>query len=353
MSEVGKMVNPGARNELPIPAHYDPARVGEIWNVPYQVRADDALAWAKQYNIRPAFEDTVKIALIAIDVQNSFCIPGFELFVGGRSGMGAVEDNRRLCEFLYRNLGQITQIIATLDTHQAMQIFHALFLINDQGQHPEPLTLVSHNDILQGRWKFNPAIAASLHIDPEYGQQHLLHYTQELEERQKYSLTIWPYHVMLGSIGHALVPAVEEAIFFHTVTRYSQVSFEVKGSNPLSEHYSALGPEVLNGPYGEEIAQKNSRFIEALQTFDAVIIAGQAKSHCVAWTIDDLLNEILAFDERLVRKVYLLEDCTSPVVVPGVVDYSEQADAAFHRFARAGMHIVRSTDPIHTWLQAP
>ncbi|MHC5830176.1 MAG: isochorismatase, partial [Nostoc sp.] len=44
--------------------------------------------------------------------------------------------------------------------------------------------------------------------------------------------------------------------------------------------------------------------------------------------------------------IYLLEDCTSPVVVPGVVDYTEQADAAFTRFAEAGMHIVKSIEPI-------
>ena len=78
-------------------------------------------------------------------------------------------------------------------------------------------------------------------------------------------------------------------------------------------------------------------------------IAGQAKSHCVAWTIDDLLADILSRDRSLVEKVYLLEDCTSPVVVPGVMDYTEQADAAFRRFADAGMHIVRSTDCIETW----
>jgi nicotinamidase-related amidase len=86
-----------------------------------------------------------------------------------------------------------------------------------------------------------------------------------------------------------------------------------------------------------------------LPNVDAVIIAGQAKSHCVAWTIDDLLTEAKARSPKLVEKVYLLEDCTSPVVIPGVVDFTDQADAAFQRFADAGMHVVRSTDPIDTW----
>jgi nicotinamidase-related amidase len=97
------------------------------------------------------------------------------------------------------------------------------------------------------------------------------------------------------------------------------------------------------------LAQKSEKFLKKLIDFDAVIIAGEAKSHCVAWTIADLLEDVLKKDRSLVDKVYLLEDCTSPVVVPGVVDYTEQADAAFKRFADAGMHVVRSTEPLETW----
>jgi hypothetical protein len=33
----------------------------------------------------------------------------------------------------------------------------------------------------------------------------LQHYVDELEQRGKYSLTIWPFHAMLGGLGHALV----------------------------------------------------------------------------------------------------------------------------------------------------
>jgi len=77
-----------------------------------------------------------------------------------------------------------------------------------------------------------------------------------------------------------------------------------------------------------------------------VIIAGQAKSHCVAWTIEDLLTEIKQVDSTLTKKIYLLEDCTSPVVVPGVVDYTEQANTIFTRFADAGMHIIKSTEEL-------
>jgi nicotinamidase-related amidase len=119
--------------------------------------------------------------------------------------------------------------------------------------------------------------------------------------------------------------------------------------NPLTENYSVLRPEVTTGPGGQEVAPKNEKFLRLLMDVDAVIIAGQAKSHCVAWTIDDLLTEILIKDEKIAPKIYLPEDCSSPVVIPGVIDYTQQANAAFKRFESAGMHLVRSTEPVFNW----
>ena len=337
--------------QLPIPAFFDRQKVGSVWRVPYQDRANQAEAWAKQHGIAPAAKDRKKICLMAIDVQNTFCISDFELFVGGRSGTGAIDDNVRLCEFIYRNLHHISEIAPTMDTHTAMQIFHPIFWVNDAGEHPIPnATSITLEDVQQGKWKVNPAIAYSLAKGNYMAiQHHALHYVQTLSDEGKFPLTVWAYHSMLGGIGHALVSSVEEAMFFHNIARHNQTNFEIKGGNPLTENYSVLRPEVMDGADGRPIAQKNTRFLQRLLEFDAVIIAGQAKSHCVAWTIQDLLSEILAHDRKLAKKVYLLEDCTSPVVVPNVIDFTDQADAAFQRFANAGMHLVKSTDAMETW----
>ena len=338
-----------AKHQLPIPPHFNSQKVGEVWKVAYQERAQEAKKWAKEHRLKPASRDELKISLLLVDLQNTFCIPDFELFVGGTSGTGAVDDNLRLCQFIYRNLNVITEICPTMDTHQSMQIFHSIFLVNNQGEHPEPYTLITPEDIEQGTWRFNPELSSSLDIDETYAQEYLRHYTRTLKEGGKYDLTIWPYHAMLGGIGHALVSAVEEAVFFHSIARHSQPDFQVKGGNPFTENYSVLKPEVLEDAVGEQIAEKNVGFIKKLLDFDVVVIAGQAKSHCLAWTIDDLLSEIQVSDKNLAEKVYLLEDCSSPVVIPGVIDYTEQATAAFRKFAAAGMQIVRSTDPISTW----
>lgn len=345
-------MNTQTKTQLSIPPHFNPAKVGEVWRVPYQQRAVEAEIWAKQQNLQPTALDKTRICLLLIDVQNTFCIPEFELFVGGKSGTGAVDDNQRLCEFIYRNLGVITKIVPTLDTHTATQIFHPIFWVNAAGEHPTPAaTNITPADIDQGIWKVNPAVANSItHGDYELLEKHAYHYVKQLSQDGKYPLTVWPYHSMLGGIGHALVSSVEEAIFFHTIARQSQTQFELKGENPLTENYSILRPEVLIGFDQQPLGQKNTQLIKQLLEFDAVIIGGQAKSHCVAWTIDDLLTEIQQIDSNLANKIYLLEDCTSPVVVPGVVDYTEQANSTFARFAEAGMHIIKSTEIITNWL---
>jgi len=86
------------------------------------------------------------------------------------------------------------------------------------------------------------------------------------------------------------------------------------------------------------VERRNEALLAHLLSFDAVVIAGEAKSHCVARTIDDLLEE-----PKLAERTYLLEDCSSPVVVPGAVDYTEEANAAFAA-VRGGRHARRALD---------
>ena len=141
---------------------------------------------------------------------------------------------------------------------------------------------------------------------------------------------------------------------FHSYARGVQSWVEVKGGDALTENYSVLQPEVLLRHDGQALGQRNTTFIKTLLKADAVVIAGQAASHCVKSSVDDLLTEIVAQDKQLARKVYILEDCMSSVTVPDgkggfVADFTPQAEEALGRFAEAGMHIVRSTDPIATW----
>jgi nicotinamidase-related amidase len=330
---------------LALPPHVALNRVEEVWKVDYEARFRDARAWALEHEIGAAAHDEQRVCLLVVDAQNTFCTPGFELFVAGRSGTGALDDSRTLCTFLYENLAAITETVVTLDTHQAFQLFHAPLLVDAEGRHPDPYTLVTADDVAAGRYRVDPEAAEILGFDPERADEHLRAYVKALAAGGKYDLTIWPFHAMLGGIGHALVSAVEEALFFHAIARRAQTRFEIKGRNPLTEHYSVLGPEVLEGARGERLGERNNALVNHLLGFDAVLVAGQAKSHCVAWTIDDLLADA----PEIAPRIYLVEDCSSPVVVPGVVDYTDDANRAFASFAEAGVQVVRSTDPLASW----
>jgi nicotinamidase-related amidase len=309
------------------PGFYDPKRVSEVRPIKYSIVADAALQWAKAHNIQPAAKDDPRICLMAIDMQLTFAHPDFELPVAG-----ALDDCTRLCNFIYENLGAITEIAPTMDTHTAMQIFHQTFWVCADGSPIPIMTTISVDDVKSGKYRVNPAVAHSVSGDYMFLQKHALHYVETLAAGGKFNLCIWPFHALLGGI-----------------CRSSQTKHEIKGGNPLSENYSVLKPECTTTVGWRSIGQRNAKFIDKLLNFDKIVIGGEAKSHCVAWSIQDLLSEIASVDKRLARKVYLLEDCTSPVIIPGVVDFTPQANAAFKEFADAGMHIVKSTTPISDW----
>lgn len=320
--------------KFPFPVTIDAAKA--MFKVDYEGLAADARGKSSL-----AANDGKKIGLLAIDMQGTFCVPGAELFVPG-----APEDTVRACKFLMGNADAITQVLCTLDTHKPYQIFHPAFWVNDAGEHPTPFTAISKADVVSGKWKVNPACPFAILKNPATYvalQQWAVHYVEQLEAASRYVLLIWPYHAMLGGINHALVSLWEQAVFYHSIARGTQVQFETKGGHDLSENYSVLRPEVLTNPAGAPIMQKNIAFIEALLRFDHLIILGQAKSHCVAWTIDDLLTEIQAKDPKLAAKVAIVGDCTSSV--PG---FEAQGDAAFKRFQDAGMLVIDHRTDVNT-----
>ena len=340
--------------ELPLPEHFDAGSAGDVRRVDYKDLSGRGEAWATKHGIRVASTDTTRVCLLLVDVQNTFCLPDFELFVGGRSGRGAVDDTARTCAWIYRNLGRITHIVATMDTHTALQIFHPMFWVDEEGRHPAGgETIITLEDLDSGRWRPNPAVAKQVAGgDLAWLERYARHYVTELAEG-RYPLMVWPYHAMLGGVGHALVGSVEEAIFFHSVARETGPSIEVKGTRALTENYSVFRPEVTTDPEGAPVGAVNESLVADLLAYDAVVVAGQAKSHCVAWTVSDLLAEIERRAPHAARRIYLLDDCSSAVVVPGVVDFTDQAEEAFARFAEAGMHRVVSTTSVDDWPDWP
>jgi nicotinamidase-related amidase len=343
---------------LPIPAFYDALNAARwSYRPDQQALFEAAEAYRREQKVSQAGQDTLRLHLLLIDLQKDFCLPEGSLFVAGRSGSGAIDDSDRIATFVYRNLEAITEITCTLDTHFPHQIFFASFWRDADGRPPQPHREITTDDIRAGRIWPNPAIASWLcDGDVDWLEKQVAHYCSELERAGKYTLYLWPPHCILGSDGHAMVGTIHEARLFHAYVRGSRSWIEVKGGHALTENYSVLAPEVLSRHDGNPLARRNTEFINGLLAADAVVIAGQAASHCVKATIEDLLHDFEMRGQRLARKVYILSDCMSAVTVPDpespgelLFDFTDQAESALARFAEVGMHVVRSTDPLTEW----
>lgn len=310
-----------------------------------------AAQWAKRHDLRPVGSDKTRVHLLVIDDQADFSFPTGTLYVGGRSGTGAMDAHQNLVEFIYRNLDRISEITCTLDTHVPFQVFFNSAHLLEDGTHPEPNTIITADEYRHGKYRPNPAMAKQIGVDPVWLQKQFVHYCEELEREGKYSLMLWPYHCLLGSEGHRLAGVVDEARLFHSFARGAANTPSTKGGNPLTENYSIFRPEVTTCHDKRPIpgVQVNTMLLDQLVAADIVVLAGEAASHCVKTSIEDLLGYIQQQDPGLAKKVYILRDCTASVVIPGIVDFTDDASASFQKFADAGMNLVDSKTPIQDW----
>lgn len=304
---------------MPKVATYDPAKVGTIYEPDMQRAYEQGLADFKT----PASADSPRVLAWLIDVQIDFVFPAP---IGRLSVPGAVEDTRRTIEWIYRNTHHITQIAASLDTHTPFQIFYPSWWKNARGERPAPFTAISADDVRKGVWM--PI------TEPAWS----IRYLEELENVGKKQLMIWPFHCMEGSTGRALVPALSEAIMYHSGARMAQPTYLTKGTIAHTEFYSVVEPEVKYPKHPD--GGLNTRFLEMVAQFDLIYVAGQARSHCVLETMNSVMRHFAAQPE-VIRKLRFLDDCTSSI--PG---FEKSTEAALQRFAQQGVKMVRSGDQI-------
>ena len=343
---------------LPLPGFYRSEHATQWEYAPdQQALFEAARAWRAAHGIEPAAADTRRVILLVIDAQKDFCFPRGSLFVGGRSGTGAMDDNDRLARFVYAHLAALTEVVCTLDTHYPFQVFSPAFWRDAAGAPLAAHREITTEDIAALRVRPDPELASWLAGgDKRWLRRQVEFYCRALERAGKYRLYLWPPHCLLGSDGHALAGVVHEARLFHAYARTSPGGIEMKGGHPLNENYSVLAPEVLGRHDGGVLAERNQALIDRLLAADALIVAGQAASHCVKSTLEDLQAAIAARDPALARRVYVLRDCMSSVAVsdpqrPGqfLFDFTPQTEEALGRLAAAGMNVVESTRPMAQW----
>lgn len=301
------------------PPYYDPADVERLYEPDFQRAYDAGLEAFRS----PATVDQTRRLLWLVDVQIDFCFPAP---LGRLSVPNALADSRRTIEWLYRHIHQITHIAASLDTHTPFQIFYPSWWQDSDGQQPSPYTVITAAEVRSGRWQ--PT------IEPEWSA----HYVDQLEKRSRKQLMIWPYHCMEGTTGRALVPALSEAIMYHSAARYAQPTYIVKGTIPQTEYYSVLEPEVKYPSHPDGVL--NEVFLRSLNKFDTIYICGQARSHCVLETMHSVVRYFME-QPTILARFRFLDDCSS-----SITGFEETTERQIAAFGERGIRLVKSTDPL-------
>lgn len=291
--------------------------VNHIGSPENPIALNDILKMANDEQMTPAKENMDKVLFIGIDVQQDFMDNG-ALGVPGAHG-----DVERMTRFIYENMDKISNIAVSIDTHTPHQIFHPCWWVDANGNNPAPYTTITLADLDAGKWR--PVISPMASRD----------YVEHLEKDGKKVLCIWPYHCIQGTTGCALENQFANMVYFHSVAKKSVVQRLVKGQDPLSEMYGVIKPEYDTKGY------INIDFLNKLEKYDKIIIAGEAKSHCVLESIKQMLEH---YENRtdVTNKVYILEDCMSSI--PGFEDATTKTFEDFKQ--KYKVNIVKSTDNI-------
>lgn len=278
----------------------------------------------------------LKIDLVIIDPQNDFCdipqplCPANPLAPNGARMApalpvtGAHADMLRLADFIGRVGRKLNDIHVTLDSHNPVDIAHPCWWLNGKGENPAPFTIISADDVKTGLWRSANPLA----------QSYSLSYVEKLAANGRYPLVVWPEHCLIGSWGHNVHADVKIALDTWSRQRLEVVDFVTKGSNPMTEHYSAVQAEVPDPADASTLL--NTRLIRTLEQADLIVIAGEALSHCVANTVRDIANN---FGEANIKKMVLLTDCTS-----SVTGFEKLGDDFITELSARGMQLAKSVD---------
>ncbi len=261
-------------------------------------------------------ENNARCTLLIIDAQVDFCSPQGALFVPG-----AEQDVQRLARLISTNADQIGQIIATLDTHQVLDIAHPGFWEDADGQMPAPFTPISYDDICSGKWR------------PRFETAYCKEYVRKLEEQGEFTHFIWPEHCLAGTQGAALAEPIAAALRSWTHQTQKNYQTVVKGEHPLSEHFGAFQAQIPVA--GAPETELNRVLLNDLARYEEIWIGGEARSHCVATS----LKQILRHAPALAPKITLLTDCMSDVTGLGHL-----ADPIYEAARQQGVRFRASTD---------
>jgi nicotinamidase-related amidase len=319
--------------------------------------------------------NATKYNMLIIDPQNDF-------HEGGNLPVaGAKADSARIAKFITNSSDKINKIFVSLDTHTENHIGHPGYWEGTDDKKSEPgawtIFSVNGNDIVGTVYDpTNGAVISTNNYTPKRNNFETTdeQYNKRVKFTKMYIETvptlggglkgpalIWPTHCIEGDYGHAVNENLKRAldIFNGEIgSTGDRVEYHIKGQNELVEMYSIFQAEIpmekefdvvksdkMNLYYSGDKLFKTSSKIDVpnsdkedgayLQTSfndelfnsltsggNPIVICGEALSHCVNWSLRDLVANILTKNttnyangnnKLIPGQVILLANCSSPV----------------------------------------
>ncbi len=261
--------------------------------------------------------------LLIIDPQNDFCdIPQAALPVAG-----AQADLQRLAGLVGRYAPSLDGITVTLDSHASVAVERTTFWQTPQGEAVAPFTFITGADLAAGKYMPRdstkvPAVAAML---------------AQLAARGRPGLVVWPVHCVTGAWGHNIHSDLAVQLQAWEFARQRAVVKVLKGEYPLTEHFGVFEADapvqgVASTQFNTSLAQAQTKDVELL------LLAGQASSHCVASSFDQLAGYIKQ-QKDIKTRIVILRDCMSPVA-----GFEAAAHAFFERAKAFGADIMTAQE---------
>ncbi|PIY09132.1 MAG: nicotinamidase [Flexibacter sp. CG_4_10_14_3_um_filter_32_15] len=260
-------------------------------------------------------------ALLIIDAQYDFCNPAGALYV-----QNAENDIKRLSDFITKNAKSLDHICVTLDNHPVNDISHPSFWRDSTGNEPNPFTQITLKEVEEGKWT------------PNFFPKASKEYLKNLEAQGEFPHFIWTTHCLIGSKGAALDETLSKALedwikINKENNHYKQYQTVTKGTCPITEHFGIFQAQIPLKDQPE--TQLNQSLLDSLNQYKNLYLAGQAKSHCVATS----LKQIMDYAPNLAKKVIILEDCMSDIPNLGHL-----GEPIYERAKELGIHFIKSSE---------
>ena len=213
-----------------------------------------------------------------------------------------------ITELIYKNYNDIEDIFILSLCSVFIQIFNQTFWISKNGVYPSIGSTIYLKDVREEKWIINPTVVKNLYFnDMNSCRNFVIDYLNSAENSGN-KLVIKPFRTLISSIDSAIIPLVEESVFYYSCIKGRQPIYENELFSPLGEYKSFFSPIGKNAVYGSLILKSKYSILGLLKNYEKIFFVGEKKERII-YSICDVMENYSLHNE-IFKKFFILNDLT-------------------------------------------